>query len=221
MTRIAGCVVWLAVFSLGTATRVRGEPINITAGSMVVTLQSGAPIVLQGSRGFSLEGFADATEGSINVREGCVPCEPGSTLDVGTELVSIALFGTATFEGVRYTLGQGIDTPIRRALRITGSAALPAVADRPVIVRAPFTVSGFFSPPDAVGADIKGSGIVTVHLSLLEPGDPAEPRLWMLEKALYDFGTEPAPVPEPASVILLGLGVGAAAVRGRRQRWYR
>jgi hypothetical protein len=219
MTRIAVCGVWLAVLSLPIANTVRADPINITGGTFLVTGRGVPnPVVLQGTRGFSLNAIADVSEISVHIVTQCLPaCEPGTTLSLRGGLGSSGLGGTATFEGVTYTYGFGNDPEAGIGINMDGSTAMPPVADQSVTFRAPFTFGGVFRPPFPQGtAEIAaGSGIATIVLAPIQLGGTD---LWTFERILYDFGPQPAPVPEPASLTLLGVGVVATIARARRQR---
>jgi hypothetical protein len=212
MTRIAVCVAGLAVLSLASANSVRAEPITIIAGSLSVTsVAEVAPFTLQGTRGFSLNGSADTGEGRVDPFI-CLPCAPG-VQSVGANLSGPAIFGTATLDGATYTLTSAIDSPASMALEFNGAVTMPATGGRPIVIRAPFTLDGIFSPTFPAGpVQLTGGGVASLFLSP-DIGDPAA---WNVDRVRYDFGAQQAPIPEPASLTLLGLAFAAAALRARK-----
>ena len=212
MMRIAGCVAGLAVLSLASANSARAEPITIVAGTLSVSFAEVPSITLQGTRGFSLNGSADISEGRVDPFI-CEPCAPG-VQSIGANLSGPAIFGTATLDGATHILISANDSPASMALELTGAVVMPVTTGRPIVLRAPFTAEGIFFPTfPADSAQLTGGGVASLFLSP-DTGDPAA---WDVNRVRYDFGAPQAPVPEPASLTMLGLAFAAAALRARKR----
>jgi len=216
MTRSTVCVACVAVSCLALTLNASAEPITITGGSLefptIATAQAGA-ISLKGTRGFSLQGFVDS--GESNVGALCTPCTPDVPLSVGASLFGSALVvTTATLDGQTYLDVNREFSPVAISLNLAGTTHLPVLQASPVLLIAPFTVSGTFSLVDSQGqlppvnVPIRGAGNVSLTLT------PA-PQIWEAAPVRYDFTQ---PTPEPATLALMTAGLGAAAVRGRKRR---
>lgn len=216
MTRSAVFVACLGAFCLGITLNASAEPITITGGSLefpTIAASQAGPISLTGTRGFSLQGFVDSGESTVGAL--CTPCVPDVSLSVGAALFGSALVvTTATLDGKTYLDVNRELSPVGIFLKLAGTTHLPTLQASPVVLIAPFTVTGTFSfvdiqqqlPP--VEVPIGGAGEVRMMLS------PA-PLSWDAAPVRYDFTQ---PTPEPAPLMLISVGLVAAAIRARKRR---
>jgi hypothetical protein len=147
MTRFAVSVACVGAFCLGITLNASAEPITITGGGLEfpeIAIAQGVPISLTGTRGFSLQGFVNSGESDFGAL--CTPCTPDVTLSVGADLFGSALLvATATLDGQTYLDVNTVFSQVAIALNLAGTAHLPALQASPVVVIAPFTVTGTFS----------------------------------------------------------------------------
>jgi hypothetical protein len=222
MTRIAFFVTCGSVLCLGAGTQATADPVRITSGSIVLSephLFQGGPIRIAGTRGFSIEGFVDTSEGAVDPLRQCFPCEPTAHFSVGANLASSAIIGSATLDGKRY---QDINTSSSNnfsVVQLTGTTVLPPVNGSSLVIRAPFTMtnSSFTyeltpgsdsEPPELATVALRGGGTASVSFH----ANPSLP-VWEFSGMRYDF----APTPEPSTLFLLGGGL-AALWRARTRR---
>ena len=215
MTRFSKFVACVAVLCLGVAPGALAEPITVTAGSLVfsegVQFQSG-PIVLLGTRGFSLNGRVDSGASTIEPLR-CVPCIPSTTISVGALITGEAFVDTtATLDGVTYPdIGSdAIDPRARAVLELAGSIALPELGASPIVITTPFVLrNSLFQPFGGEIVPILGGGTATLVLA------PLSSEFWEIRSLRYDFGAEV--VPEPATLFLVGGGIAGLALRTRKR----
>ena len=148
MTRSAVLVAGMTLLCLSAASDVQAEPITITGGLLVFPMagrfQAG-PISLVGTRGFSVEGRVDGGESLIGPLE-CIPCIPGSTLDLGLDLggPSWAADTVVTLDGETFTNIGSASSLANLFLHSDDKTTVPELQNSPVVVTAPFTVTGVF-----------------------------------------------------------------------------
>jgi hypothetical protein len=216
MNRCAFVVAFAAVLCLGTATVAPAEPIRVLSGSLVFPtgdlVQTG-PLSLVGTRGFSVAGAIDTGENNVGPFSQCFPCPASSTLDIGGPSVSDSGFfdTNVTFEG--HTLlnigGTGGENG-GLILQLSGSVFVPAIGPAPIVLTAPFGLSGsLLGPRNAYEVPIRGGGLATVRLAPISG-------LWELQGVRYDF--VPTPTPEPATLVLVSGALAGAAFRARRRQ---
>ena len=226
MTRGSLFVAVVTTLCLGAASHAAADAITITEGSIVFSepnMFQGGSISVTGTRGFSLNGFADSGEGRVDPLWQCFPCEPTPRFSVGIRLGTFAIAGAlATLDGKTYSDLNGLDSSNNVFLSFEGSAELPRVNGPALVIGAPFTVAAnsFFQfevipgtesePPVLERVGLRGRGTATASFV----ANPTIP-VWEFNSLRYDF----QPVPEPATLALVGGGLllfGAA--RRRRGR---
>ena len=126
----------------------------ITGGSMLVTGQNElGSIALTGTRGFSLRGGVDPSEGAVDAMNLCSTEEPRcaaavSTISVGTFLTGFAFpSGIVTLDGVTYDNLNGFEFAVEHRGAVDGTITLPPIQAAPLVVTAPFGIgalSAFF-----------------------------------------------------------------------------
>ena len=212
MKTISGFAAAAALLTLGLAAHAAAEPIVITGGSMLVPGPPGSDgVTLTGTRGFTLRGSVNPTEGEVSAISQCgfatADCLGGTVLSLNTRLFGVAFPQTVvTLDGISY---HNIDDASSRSsivFQLAGSVILPPVQFDPVTISAPFTIDSrsFFEPPfPADRVEITGAGgTATIRLA---PALELEDVPWVVEEILYDFGGGgAAPIPEPATVLLAG-----------------
>jgi hypothetical protein len=225
MKSSSGFLAATVLLCLGIAQHAAADPIVITGGSMLVTGQNElGSIALTGTRGFSLRGGVDPSEGAVDAMNLCSTEEPrcagGSTISVGTFLTGFAFpSGIVTLDGVTYDDLNDFNSPSSIVVQLTGTIALPPIQAAPLIVTAPFGIgalSEFFPDSSVVpGVPIRGSeGRATLSLIPGRDGGGTPPP-WVLDQIRYDFN-DAAPIPEPGMMLLVAAGV-AGAWRCRRR----
>jgi PEP-CTERM motif len=216
MSRGAVVVACAGVLCLATATVAPAEPIDVLSGSLVFPtgdrIQLG-PLSLVGTRGFSVLGAIDTGENNVGPFSQCSPCAASATLDIGGPSVSDSGFfdTNVTFEGHTFvniggTGGENGDL----VLQLAGTVFVPAVGPSPIVLTAPFVLSGsVLGPRNAFEVPIRGGGLATVRLA-------PQFGLWELQGVRYDF--VPTPTPEPATLVLMSGALAGGALRARRRR---
>ncbi len=165
----SSCFVGATVLlCLGIAQQAAADPIVITGGSMLVTGQNElGSIALTGTRGFSLHGGVDPSEGAVDAMnlcwtEGVSPsCAGGATLSLGTALFGQAFpSGVVTLDGVTYDNIQDINSPASIVVQLTGTITLPAIQAGPLVVTAPFGIGALstFFPDSSVVPGVTDPG---------------------------------------------------------------
>ena len=197
---------------LTAAPHSAAEPIQITGGSMNVTL-IGGPISLEGE-GFTFDGFVRL--GNSPVR--CLPCLPGDMLSLNAMWTGIDVVGDVVLNGVPFDISGGVASQSAQVLEFSGSAGtVPPLEGLMATMTGPFSFTGWFSLPvnniDRVRVDLFGGGTASVFLNRFS----TDVNTWTSTRATYQFeGTEP--IPEPGTMLLVGTALSGLAVRQRRRR---
>lgn len=208
----AHALVMAAVMTLpSTAT---AEPIAVTSGHVDVETISGLAHVQFAGDGFLLIAGVEALVSSLGL--GCIPCAPGTTLDLGGVIGGSRAAGSAVVDGVSYSeiFFDGMTgTFSSPSFQISGAGGVTVSRD--------FTfsgiVSGYLINPWVSASEpvftksLSGQGTATATFLYNDTDIP----LFWASSLRYDF-TDTAPVPEPATLILFGTGAALAALRRRR-----
>jgi len=217
-------VVTLFLVGLTAAPLARADPIFISGGSIVVGpgLNGSGTIGLVGTRDFSVTGHLSGA-GRVDARQ-CFPCEPGTTISLGTSWSGLDLQATvAALEGTLYTNVGGGNSPNQLLVETAGGVVAPSFGSgSQATLTAPFSFEGLFihalEPTGPATTDeLFGSGLAALTLVRL-PGDGTVPDLWQYGSVRFDFASSAAPIPEPASLVLLGTGLALVAGRTLRRR---
>ena len=194
------------------------DPISITGGYLDMNPSFG-PLVLAGDRGFTFSSGVDTVAGVFHPI-GCnfdpLHCTPGSTLGLTASWSGNDLPGTATLDGATYVHVGSLGSPSSLSVTFSGTAGLPSIAAS-AILTAPFLFSGTFFHPIStssllIGEILTGRGFATLSLT----PHRAFPVSWHLDRAVYEFGHDPAPTPEPGALLLTGVGLIGASAFARR-----
>ena len=202
---------------LAGSSPAAADPIRITGGFVQAgAVDPRAQFALEGE-GFSLAGFAEAFSSTLSLQ--CVPCAPGTRLDLGGAFHGPDAAGSGVVDGVTYSevfLNGMTGTFSSPSFQISGAAA------RTVTQHFSFTgtISGYVLNPAVHGftepaftKTLTGQGIVRGQFLFNADQTP----LFSAANLRYSF-TDPAPVPEPGTLLLVGAGAAVAALRRRRNR---
>jgi hypothetical protein len=202
-------------------TAASAELIRVTTGFLLLTGPAEVGSVsIAGSRGFSLSGEIDTSEGGTSAFLDCsgFTCQPGSSIDLQAGFPDLAFPGNRlTLEGEEFTLSGSVDSEIAMFLLFSGSFVVPPFGQPAARVVTPFAMEGFISfSPFGPRHDFTGQGLV--HVSLLEgPLLGGPDRGWTIDDIRWEF-EDAAPVPEPASLFLVAAGAAMMArMRSRRR----
>jgi hypothetical protein len=192
--RLALCALLSGLF-LVAASPAGAADIMVTSGSLDMRPDAG-PIVLEGDRGFRLQGGIAAIGGLFDPLFMCNyligSCSPGDTIQLRGEWSSGDAPGVFTLDGITYGSGNMAAT----RLVFGGSFVLPPFPAAAVttVVTAPFIFDGALSyvPLGQVGAQERlfGGGVATISMV----PDPVIIGRWKMTEILYVFADRlPAP----------------------------
>jgi hypothetical protein len=211
----------VALLSL-TATVASAETIVINSGFLEMTGPSEiGSVAIAGTRGFSLTGLVNTSEGGTLAFSECTSfeCQPGHLVDLRASFGDLAFGGNRlTFDGQEFTLSGEISGNIGLPMFFSGSTTLPPLGTLPPMVRAPFTLEGTLAfLPFGPIHELTGRGVVEV--SLIEGFEPdTATRGWTIDAIRWEF-QDTEPVPEPGTMLLVASGTAVLArIRTRRRR---
>ena len=214
------CALVLAgLITCVTSGAAAADPINITGGSLDMNPPSG-PLALFGDRGFTFLSHVDIAGGFFQPTGQCnddpIHCTPGATLGLAAVFSGNDVTGTATLDGITYDHVGSLGSPSSLDTHFAGTIVLPPLAAS-ATVTAPFLFSGtFFHPISSsslfIGETLTGRGFATLSLT----PHRAFPDSWHLDRAIYQFGHDPAATPEPGALLLTGVGLIGASAFARR-----
>jgi hypothetical protein len=191
------------------------DPIQITSGFVHAgAVDPRAQFAFEGE-GFSLAGFAEAFSSTLSLA--CVPCAPGTTLDLGGAFHGPDAAGSGVVDGVAYSeifLNGMTGTFSSPSFQISGDQALTMTRNFTFTG----TISGYLLNPSVHGLTepaftktLTGQGIVRGEFLFNADETP----LFFARGLQYEF-RDTAPVPEPSTLLLVGTGAAAAVLRRRR-----
>lgn len=194
------------------------DPVVITSGYLTVNevLITNARLVLNGD-GFALDAFAESFSSLLSLA--CLPCAPGTSVNLGGSFEGPRAAGSAFVDGVAYSsifLDGMTGTFSSPAFQISGAQSV--TISRPFTFSA--TISGYLLDPWVHGLTDPAftktlSGRGTASATFLY-NDADTPLFWA-EDLRYDFA-DAAPIPEPATLLLFGTSATIVALRRRRAR---
>jgi len=212
-SRLAITSVCAAGIILAAAPHSSAEPIQITGGTMDVTILGG-PISLVGE-GFTFDGFVRLGNSPVQT---CRPCLPGDVLSLNAMWTGSDVAGDLVLNGVTFDVDGGLSSQSGQVLEFSGSAGtVPALEGLTATLTGPFSFTGWFSLPvnniDRVRVDLFGGGTASVFLNRFS----TDVNTWTSTRATYQF-EDAAPIPEPGTMLLVGTALGGLALRQRRRR---
>lgn len=200
--------------STALAAPLAAADIMITGGSLDMHPSAGT-VILQGDRGFSLEGGVATIGGLFDPAQICNyligTCSPGDTIRLRGLWSSSDAPGVFTLDGVRYDSRNMAST----RLSFDGSIVLPPFPSdpaAPAVLTAPFVFDGVVSALAVGGSGsirehLVGAGVTTLRLIR----DPVIAGRWQFTQVLYEFGS---PVPAPwVSMDVGDVGLAGTAVK--------
>jgi len=206
-------ILALLIGSTAFAAPLAAAEIMITSGSLDMRPSAGT-VILQGDRGFSLQGGVATMAGLFDPAQICNyligPCGPGDTIRLRGLWSSSDAPGVFTLDGVRYDSRNMTST----RLSFDGSIVLPPFPSDPgasTVLTAPFVFEGAVSALIAGGAGsvqerLVGAGVATLTLV----PDRVIAGRWQFTQVLYEFG---GIVPAPwVSKDIGGVGLTGTAV---------
>ena len=206
------------LFACAVLPSVAGaDPVRISSGFLSVDgLGDAGPFQLIGDN-VNLSGFSQShTVGP----SWCFPCEPGDTIELGTQYLADFGRATGTVDGTAYP-GVMLAGPV---IFSAPSIIAPSTPGPFTVVR-PFTfdatvrgIADLNLPTERTvfAALLFGHGTVTASF-LASPVSSEQPLLFSFDSVRYDFSAAD-PVPEPATLVLLGSGLAALAGRHHRRK---
>jgi hypothetical protein len=217
LRRIAVAIIVLSATAF-LPRAAAADPVVITSGQVEAQPVSAFFRLIFEGHEFFLRAGGVAYSSTVGLE--CVPCVPGTIVDLGGSFNLPIASGAATVDGVTYPeiWVDGMTATFTTPSVIVAGSSVTTIS---ALFTFSGTISGFLENPLTRPADVPpaftksvvGSGRATGTFVLSLDENP----VFTATSLRYDFG-QADPVPEPATMFLCAAGAAALAMRRRRRR---
>lgn len=172
-----------ALSLVALASTLHADPIRLRAGSMAFPDPPlGGPVHLEGSRGFSFEGWSGF--GRLDFMDCYYGCDAGESVSIGLSINGNDLPGVVELDGFDYPDCGGMDSWDQLEIEIDGKLRIPRLGDKETkVVSTRGTLTGSFThtqvPLATVTETLSGKVRATVQLEKYDG-------LWTVESVTYN-----------------------------------